>query len=139
VHVGGTIEEIARAEADVHAGRIAERPFVLVSEQSRMDPSRAPAGGATGWAYCHVPSGSTVDMTDRIERQIERFAPGFRDTILARHVAPPAALEARNPNLVGGDVGGGANTLGQVLFRPVARWDPYATPNPRLFLCSSST
>lgn len=139
VHVGGTIEEIARSEADVHAGRTPERPFVLVSQQSRMDRSRAPAGAATGWAYCHVPAGASVDMTDRIESQIERFAPGFRDVVIARHVSPPAALEARNPNLVGGDVGGGSNELGQVLFRPVTRWDPYATPNPRLFLCSSST
>jgi phytoene dehydrogenase-like protein len=139
VHVGGRIEEVALSEADVHQGRLPARPFVLVSQQSRMDPSRAPVGASTGWAYCHVPAGSTVDMTDRIESQIERFAPGFRDIVIARQVSPPAALEARNPNLVGGDVGGGANTLGQVLFRPVTRWDPYATPNPRLFLCSSST
>jgi phytoene dehydrogenase-like protein len=139
VHVGGSYEEIARSEADANAGRISDAPFVLVAQQSHVDDTRAPAGRQTGWAYCHVPNGSRVDMTDRIERQIERFAPGFRDTILARHVTPPAALEAHNPNLVGGDIGGGANTLSQVLLRPVPRWNPYTTSNPRLFLCSSST
>jgi len=139
VHVGGTYEEIARSESEAHAGRISDAPFVLVAQQSHFDPTRAPAGRHTGWAYCHVPHGSTVDMTERIERQLERFAPGFRDTILARHVMPPAALQARNPNLVGGDIGGGANTIGQVLFRPFPRWNPYTTSNPRWFLCSSST
>jgi phytoene dehydrogenase-like protein len=139
VHVGGTYEEIARSEGAAASGAIAEAPFVLVAQQSRFDETRAPAGRHTGWAYCHVPNGSAVDMTERIERQIERFAPGFRDLILQRHVMPPAALEAHNPNLVGGDVGGGANTLDQVLLRPVPRWNPYATSNPRIFLCSSST
>lgn len=139
VHVGGTLEEIAEAEAQTNAGVIPERPFVLVSQQSVIDASRAPAGRHTGWAYCHVPHGATVDMTAAIERQIERFAPGFRDTILARHVTSPAALEAHNPNLIGGDIGGGANSLGQVLARPVVRWNPYTTSNPRLFLCSSAT
>ena len=112
---------------------------MLVAQQSHFDDTRAPAGLHTGWAYCHVPNGSTADMTDAIERQIERFAPGFRDPILRRHVMPPAALEAHNPNLVGGDIGGGANTLAQLLLRPVPRWNPYTTSNPRLFLCSSST
>jgi phytoene dehydrogenase-like protein len=139
VHLGGSYEEIARSEAEVNAGRIPDAPFVLVAQQSHFDSTRAPAGLHTGWAYCHVPNGSTVDMTDRIERQIERFAPGFRDTILARHVMPPQALEAHNPNLVGGDIGGGANTLDQFLLRPFLRWNPYTTSNPRLFLCSSST
>jgi phytoene dehydrogenase-like protein len=139
VHVGGSYEEIARSEAAVSSGAIPEAPFVLVAQQSHADDSRAPAGHHTGWAYCHVPNGSAVDMTDRIERQIERFAPGFRDTILARHAMPPDALERHNPNLVGGDIGGGANTLDQVLLRPFPRWNPYATSNPRLFLCSSST
>jgi phytoene dehydrogenase-like protein len=139
VHVGGTLEEIARSEADANAGRINEAPFVLVAQQSHFDRTRAPEGHHTGWAYCHVPNGSDVDMTGRIERQIERFAPGFRDTILERHVRPPRALEAHNPNLVGGDIGGGANTLRQVMFRPVPRWNPYATSNSRLFICSSST
>jgi phytoene dehydrogenase-like protein len=139
VHVGGSYEEIARSEADANGGRICDAPFVLVAQQSHFDATRAPAGRHTGWAYCHVPNGATVDMTERIERQIERFAPGFRELILARHVTPPAALEAHNPNVVGGDIGGGANTLGQVLLRPVPRWNPYASSSPRLFLCSSST
>jgi phytoene dehydrogenase-like protein len=139
VHVGGTFEEVARSEADANAGRVSDAPFVLVAQQSHFDATRAPAGRHTGWAYCHVPNGSQVNMTDRIERQIERFAPGFRDTILARHVMSPQALESHNPNLVGGDIGGGANTLTQFLARPFPRWNPYATSNPRLFLCSSST
>jgi phytoene dehydrogenase-like protein len=139
VHVGGTCEEVARSEADMANGRMADRPFVLVAQQSLFDDTRAPAGRHTGWAYCHVPNGATVDMTERIERQIERFAPGFRDLILARHVMPPAALEAHNPNLVGGDIGGGSNVLDQVLMRPFTRWNPYTTSNPRLYLCSSST
>jgi len=139
VHVCGTYDEIARAEADANAGRVPEHPFVLVAQQSHFDSTRAPDGLHTGWAYCHVPNGCTADMTARIERQIERFAPGFSDTILARHVMPPSALEAHNPNLVGGDIGGGANTLAQFLLRPTFRWNPYATPNPRVFLCSSST
>jgi phytoene dehydrogenase-like protein len=139
VHVGGSLEEIARSEADANAGRINDAPFVLVAQQSHVDRTRAPEGQHTGWAYCHVPNRSEVDMTERIERQIERFAPGFRDTILQRHVRSPRALESYNPNLVGGDIGGGANTLGQVIFRPMPRWNPCATSNPRLFLCSSST
>lgn len=139
VHLGGTLEEIAQSEADAASGRICDLPFVLVAQQSLFDPSRAPEGRHTGWAYCHVPHGSTVDMTERVERQIERFAPGFRDLVLARHVMPPAALEQHNPNLVGGDIGGGSNALDQFLLRPFARWDPYTTSNPRLYLCSSST
>ena len=139
VHLGGTYDEIARSEAAANTGRISQAPFVLVAQQSRFDDSRAPAGLHTGWAYCHVPNGAPNDMTDAIERQIERFAPGFRDAILARHVMPPGALESHNANLVGGDVAGGANTLRQVLLRPVPRWNPYTTSDPRLFLCSSST
>ena len=139
VHLGGTYDEIARSESDVAAGRVPEAPFVLVAQQSRFDATRSPSGQHTGWAYCHLPNGATADMTDRIERQIERFAPGFRDTILARHVMGPGTLESHNPNLVGGDISGGANTLDQLLFRPVPRWNPYATSSPRLFLCSSST
>jgi phytoene dehydrogenase-like protein len=139
VHLGGSFEEIARSEADANAGRPSESPFVLVAQQSHLDSTRAPSGSHTGWAYCHVAHASDVDMTDRIERQIERFAPGFRDTIVARHVMPPAALEAHNPNLIGGDIGGGANTLSQFLLRPFPRWNPYTTSHPRLFLCSSST
>lgn len=139
VHLGGSAEEIARSEAAANAGSISEFPFVLLAQQSHMDDSRAPVGKHTGWAYCHVPHGSDVDMTERIERQIERFAPGFRDTILGRHVMRPSDFETHNPNMIGGDIGGGANTLRQFLLRPVPRWNPYSTPNPRLFLCSSST
>ena len=139
VHVAGTFDEVARSERAISQGRVAEKPFVLVAQQSNFDRSRAPANRYTGWAYCHVPNGCTVDMTARIENQIERFAPGFRGTILARHVMPPAAIEAHNPNMVGGDIGGGANDLAQFLFRPTVRWNPYATSNPRLFICSSST
>jgi phytoene dehydrogenase-like protein len=101
VHLGGAYEEIVRSEADTAAGRIADAPFVVIAQQSLLDSTRAPAGKHTGWAYCHVPHGSDVDMTSRIERQIERFAPGFRDLLLARHVMPPAALEEHNPNLIG--------------------------------------
>jgi phytoene dehydrogenase-like protein len=139
VHLGATYEEIASSEDAAVHGRIAERPFVLVAQQSLFDDSRAPAGQHTGWAYCHVPHGSTVDMTDRIESQVERFAPGFRDLILAKRTMAPADVEAHNPNMVGGDIGGGANDLAQFLFRPFPRWNPYTTPNPRLLLCSSST
>lgn len=139
VHVGGSFEEVLRSEHEMMAGRAPDAPFVLVAQQSLHDPTRAPAGKHTGWAYCHVPNGCTIDMTDRIERQIERFAPGFRDRILARHRIDPARLEAHNATMIGGDMAGGGNTLMQFLFRPVVQINPYATPNPRLFLCSSST
>ena len=138
VHVGGSYDEVALSEFEVSAGRIPQKPFVLVAQQSNFDRTRAPKDRYTGWAYCHVPNGCTVDMTDRIEDHIERFAPGFRDTILARHVMPPAAIEAHNANMVGGDIGGGANNLAQFVFRPAVRWNPYRTSHPRLFLCSSS-
>jgi phytoene dehydrogenase-like protein len=130
VHVGGTAEEIAQGEASVNTGIVPEMPFVLVAQQSHMDPTRAPQGRHTGWAYCHVPHGSDVDMTERIERQIERFAPGFRDVVLARHVFTPRTLHARNQNMIGGDIGGGANTLSQFLLRPTAQWNPYLTSDP---------
>ncbi len=139
VHVGGSYEEVLASEAAAAGGRVADRPFVLVAQQSLADPTRAPAGGHIGWAYCHVPNGCTVDMTDRIEQAVERFAPGFRDRIRARHRIGPAELEAHDAAMIGGDMAGGANDLRQFLFRPVLRWNPYATPNPRLFLCSSST
>lgn len=139
VHVGGTYAEVLQAEAEMMRGEAPRNPFVLVAQPSLSDPSRAPAGCHTGWAYCHVPNGSTVDMTERIERQIERFAPGFRDCVLARHTTTPAQLEAGNPAMLGGDMAGGRNDLGQVFFRPVARWNPFRTPNPRLLICSSST
>ena len=139
VHVAGTIEEIARGESEVSRGHHPERPFVLVAQQSLFDQTRAPEGKQTGWAYCHVPHGSTFDMTARMEAQIERFAPGFRDLILARHTINAVELEDHNPNMIGGDIGGGANTLGQFLLRPVARLDPYSTPNEKIYFCSSST
>lgn len=139
VHVGGTIEEIAKAEGEAWDGTVPERPFVMVCQQSHFDGTRAPDGQHTGYAYCHVPNGSTADMTDRIEAQIERFAPGFRDCILARHTTSPAGFEAYNGNYVGGAITGGAADLTQLFTRPVARLNPYTTPNPRLFLCSAST
>jgi phytoene dehydrogenase-like protein len=139
VHVGGTLEEIAAAEAAVWRGEHPERPFVLVCQQSQLDPTRAPPGKHTGYAYCHVPAGSTVDVGAQIERQIERFAPGFRERILARHVITPADLERDNPNYVGGAITGGVADIFQLFTRPVARLDPYRTPHPRLYLCSAST
>jgi phytoene dehydrogenase-like protein len=138
VHVGGTLEEVAAAEAEVGAGRHPQRPFCLVAQPGVVDPTRAPAGQHTLWAYCHVPSGSTVDMADLIEAQIERFAPGFRDLVLAR-VTKTAAQEAQaNPNYVGGDITGGMATLRQTLFRPTVRWDNYRTSAPGIYLCSAS-
>jgi phytoene dehydrogenase-like protein len=139
VHLGATFEELSASERDAVDGRASNRPFVLVAQQSMFDRSRAPGGHHTGWAYCHVPHGSTADMTEQIERQIERFAPGFKDVILVRRTMSPGDVEKHNPNMIGGDIGGGANDLAQFFFRPTLRWDPYSTPNPRLFLCSSST
>lgn len=139
VHVGGSLDEIADSESDAFEGRYSERPFVLVGQQSLADPTRAPTGKHTLWAYCHVPARSDVDMEDRITAQIERFAPGFRDTILARHTANCAHVEARNLNCIGGDVVGGMTDFTQLLTRPVVRWNPYTTPNPKIFLCSAST
>jgi phytoene dehydrogenase-like protein len=139
VHVGGTIEEIAAHEHAVFHGRMTDKPFVLVAQQSMFDSTRAPEGKHTGWVYCHVPHGSTEDVSDAIERQIERFAPGFRDRILARRTINTAQYEEHNPNFVGGDIAGGANTMLQFLTRPFPKLDPYATPNPRIYLCSSST
>lgn len=139
VHIGGTLAEIAAGERDAWAGRIAERPFVLLTQPTLFDSSRAPAHGHIAWAYCHVPHGSIVDMTERIEQQIERFAPGFRDRILARHVTRPRDLEAHNANNIGGDINGGAQHLGQLLTRPVLRLAPHTTPVPGVYLCSAST
>jgi phytoene dehydrogenase-like protein len=139
VHLGGTLGEIAASEAAVAAGRQPERPYVLVAQQSLFDATRAPAGAHTLWAYCHVPNGSAVDMTRAIEDQIERYAPGFRSLVRARHATGPAELEASNANYVGGDINGGAADLRQLLMRPALRANPYTTPNPRLFICSSST
>jgi phytoene dehydrogenase-like protein len=139
VHVGGTFDEIADSERRAWAGDHSDKPFVLVTQPSLFDPSRAPANQHTAWGYAHVPHGSTVDMTDRIEGQVERFAPGFCDVIIARHVTSPAAMEAYNPNYIGGDIGGGVNDLWQMFTRPVARLNPYSTPVPGLYICSSST
>ena len=135
VHLGGTLAEIADSERDNRS----PRPFVLLAQQSLFDPTRAPDGKHTAWAYCHVPNRASIDMQERIEAQVERFAPGFRDSILARHVFPPAALEAHNRNLVGGDLNGGTMDLGQLLFRPVRSLVPYRTPLRGVYLCSSST
>lgn len=137
IHIGGTFEEIAAAEEDVVQGRHPERPFVLVAQPTLFDPSRAPQGQHVLWAYCHVPNGSTVDMAARIEAQIERHAPGFRECILARRATGPAGLEAMDANLVGGDISGGAYSVKQVLFRP--GFGSYSTGVPNLYLCSSST
>ena len=139
VHLGGTFEEVARAEADVAAGRHCDRPFCIVVQASTVDAIRAPAGQATLWAYCHVPNGSEVDMTSRIEAQIERFAPGFRDLILARFARNAREIERHNPNYVGGDINGGAATLRQTFFGPAVRWNPYRTGATGLYLCSAST
>ncbi len=139
VHLGGTLEEVARSEAAIGRGEHPEKPFVLLSQPSLFDPTRAPAGRHTAWAYCHIPNASTVDMTARIESQVERFAPGFRDTILARHVMAPADFQSYNENYIGGDINGGAQDIGQLFTRPVARLVPYSTPAPGLYLCSSST
>jgi len=139
VHLGGTLREIAASEAAAWSGEHAERPYVLLSQPTLVDPSRAPAGRHVAWGYCHAPSGSTEDRTAAIEAQVERFAPGFRDLVLARHTMTARDFEAHNPNDVGGDINGGAATLGQLLFRPVARLSPYSTPVPGLFLCSAST
>lgn len=137
VHVGGTFEEIAQGEHEVSSGRQAARPYLLVTQPSLYDPSRAPAGKHTAWAYCHVPNGASEDRTAAIDAQIERFAPGFRDCVLARRVFAPADLETMDANLVGGDVNAGAFTLKQVLFRPGLR--AYRTGTPGLYLCSAST
>ncbi|MFO0982552.1 MAG: NAD(P)/FAD-dependent oxidoreductase [Planctomycetota bacterium] len=139
VHVGGTFEEIAVSERDVFQGRHSDRPFVLLAQHTLFDPTRAPGGKHTAWAYCHVPNGSTTDMTERIEAQVERFAPGFRNRILARHAMSAASIEHENANLVGGDFTGGSQNLAQLLARPRMWGSPYRTPNPRIFLCSAST
>jgi phytoene dehydrogenase-like protein len=139
VHLGGSLEEIAASERAAWEGRTSERPFVLLAQQSLFDPTRAPSGRHTAWAYCHVPNGSAEDMSAAVEAQIERFAPGFPDRILARHVRTPADMERDNSNLVGGDIGGGANDARQLLARPVLSRCPYRTPVRGLYLCSSST
>ncbi|GCE13283.1 phytoene desaturase family protein [Tengunoibacter tsumagoiensis] len=139
VHLGGTLSQIATSERLMRGGEPAPQPYVLVAQQSLIDPSRAPEGKQTLWAYCHVPHGSTFDMTTRIEDQIERFAPGFRDQILARSVISPADLERYNPNYIGGDINGGSLDLWQLFTRPTLRPIPYSTSAPDIYLCSSST
>jgi phytoene dehydrogenase-like protein len=139
VHIGNTFEEIASSEQLTANGKISDRPFVLLAQQSNFDPTRAPQGKQTAWAYCHVPNGSTVDMTDRIEQQIERFAPGFRDIILAKHTMSAVELEQYNPNYVGGDINGGVNDITQLFTRPALRLSPYRTSAKGIYLCSSST
>ncbi len=139
VHIGGTLEQIAAAEAAVWRGEHPDKPFVLVCQQSEFDSSRAPEGKQTGLAYCHVPADSTIDMTDAIENQIERFAPGFKSTILARHTTNTAQFEAYNPNNIGGAITGGVADYAQLFTRPVARINPYTTPNRRILICSAST
>jgi phytoene dehydrogenase-like protein len=139
VHLGGTLAELTAAESAPWRGKHPDRPFVLLGQPSLFDPSRAPVGKHIAWAYSHVPHGSVFDMTSRIEDQVERFAPGFRERILARHVMPPAALERHDANLVGGDISGGVMDLGQLFFRPTVSLTPYATPVKGLYICSSST
>ena len=139
LHVGGTFEEIARSEADVNAGRHPDHPYCLVAQPGVVDPDRAPEGSQTLWGYCHVPNGSNVDMTDRVEAQIERFAPGFRDLILARSTVTATAEEEHNPSYVGGDINAGAATLRQMVFRPTIRWNPYRTALRGVYLCSAAT
>jgi phytoene dehydrogenase-like protein len=137
VHLGGTLEEIATSERAPWHGRAAEKPFVLVTQPSLFDPARAPEGKHTAWGYCHVPNAFAGDMTEAIEAQVERFAPGFRDCILARKVTDTAAFEAWNPNMIGGDLSGGAMTLRQLIYRPTSSL--YRTPKKGLYLCSAST
>jgi len=137
VHVGGSFQEIAASEYDMRHGRHSERPFVLLAQPSLFDPTRAPAGKHTAWAYCHVPNSSSIDMLEPLESQIERFAPGFRDCVLARRVFPPRALEEMDANLIGGDITGGAMDLRQFFFRPT--WRHYRTPARNIYICSSST
>lgn len=137
VHLGGTLEEIAHSEKEMSQGRISDRPFVLLSQPSLFDPTRALDGKHTAWVYCHVPNGSTIDVTQRIEDQIERFAPGFRECVLARRVSTPADLEAADANMIGGDIMAGAMNIRQMLWRPTRHL--YATSNPKIYFCSAST
>ena len=139
LHLGGTFEEIAQSEAEVNAGRHAERPYCLVTQPSVLDPSRAPNGQHTLWAYCHVPNGSDVDMTEQVEAQIERFAPGFRDLVLARSTMTAVQEEQHDPSYDGGDITAGAATLRQMIFRPTVQWNPYRTALRGVYLCSAAT
>jgi phytoene dehydrogenase-like protein len=139
VHIGNTLQEIATGEQETWQGKLTEKPFVLLAQQSLFDPTRTPAGKHTAWAYCHVPNGSIADRTSAIENQIERFAPGFRETILAKHTFNTAELEEHNPNYIGGDINGGAFDIRQLFTRPVLRRSPYTTSAKGIYICSSST
>ncbi|WP_158995784.1 NAD(P)/FAD-dependent oxidoreductase [Mucilaginibacter sp. L196] len=139
IHIGNTIDEITLAEQQTWDGQHPEKPFVLLAQQSVFDPSRAPEGKHTAWAYCHVPNGSKLDMTSAIENQIERFAPGFKDLILAKHTMSPAQMEEYNPNYIGGDINGGVIDIGQLFTRPALRWSPYKTSAKGIYICSAST
>lgn len=139
VHIGNSLAEITVSEQQTWDGGHPEKPFVLLAQPSLFDPSRAPEGKYTAWAYCHVPNGSTVDMTGAIEKQVERFAPGFRDVILAKHVMNTAQIEEYNPNYIGGDINGGVIDLRQLFTRPALRWSPYKTSARGMYICSSST
>jgi phytoene dehydrogenase-like protein len=139
IHLGGTLEEIAFSEHEAWNGRHTDNPFTLLAQQSLFDPTRAPQGKHTAYAYCHVPNGSTLDRTGVIERQIEKLAPGFKDLILARHTMDTAALETYNANYIGGDVIGGAVDISQLFTRPALRSSPYRTSAKGLYLCSAST
>jgi phytoene dehydrogenase-like protein len=139
IHIGNTFEEIATGEQQTWNGHHPEKPYVLLAQQSIFDKSRAPEGKQTAWAYCHVPNGSTVDMTATIENQIERFAPGFKERILAKHTMNTAQVEEYNPNYIGGDINGGVIDIGQLFTRPALRWSPYKTSAKGIYLCSAST
>jgi len=139
IHIGNTLQEIADGEQQIWDGKTPEKPFVLLAQPSLFDASRAPQGKHTAWAYCHVPNGSTKDMTATIENQVERFAPGFKDTILAKHTMNTAQIEEYNPNYIGGDINGGVIDIGQLFTRPVLRWSPYKTSAKGIYICSSST
>jgi phytoene dehydrogenase-like protein len=139
IHLGGTLEEIARSEREHNEGKTSEKPYILLAQHTLFDKTRAPSGKHTAWAYCHVPNGSGVDMSERVENQIERFAPGFRDLILAKAVKTPAELETYNANYIGGDINGGAANLSQLFTRPVVKINPYAIPAEGLYICSAST
>ncbi len=139
IHLGNTLEEIVASEKLTSEGKLPQKPFVLLAQQSLFDASRAPEGKQTAWAYCHVPNGSTIDMTEQIEKQVERFAPGFRDRIIGRHIMNTAQMEAYNPNYIGGDINGGIIDIGQLFTRPALRLSPYKTSAKGIYICSSST
>jgi phytoene dehydrogenase-like protein len=139
VHLGGTLDEISASEKAVWRGEHSENPLILLAQQSLFDGSRAPDGQHTAWAYCHTPHGSSQDVSEHITAQIERFAPGFRDLILAKHVYTAAEMQSYNPNYIGGDINGGVQDWRQLFTRPVARWSPYTTPMKGVYICSSST